>query len=352
MDWIKRLFKKEPFISGALIDPGVTVKSYEFKEIVASANPVEWIEKPESTWRKFPIFNQDGSGSCVAQSMAKLLGILYWLKNQAYVHFSATHVYQRRTNKPDEGMGGVDAFDIAREGVTLEELVPSQNMSESEMNSIFIPEYKKEVGKIFKIGNYVVFTNPTIDDVASTIQTTGKGVMVWFYFKIDEWTNVPTIKYPELQSYEASRHSVTAVDYTLYGGKKALIIDDSWGSSYGLAGQRVITEDFFKARNFFAAYPIDFKFAETPVEKPKHTFTKQLEIGMNDAEVNWLQKVLVYEGFFPTNVVPTEYYGAITASGVLKFQLKYAVDNVNDLQTLQGRIVGPKTLAKLNELYS
>src|SRR3972149_6546948 len=123
-------WKKAPeFQSGANIDTRPAVarqKDFLFKEIITAANPVTWIEK--STWRKFPIFNQDGSGSCVAQTMAKLMGIMYFLKNQAYVHFSATHIYQRRANKPQPGMGGTDAFDLARQSVTLEELIPSQNM--------------------------------------------------------------------------------------------------------------------------------------------------------------------------------------------------------------------------------
>ena len=94
---------EEHFLSGALIDVRPEEEKendYHFGEIVAAANPVSWVEKPQSAWRKFPIFNQDGSGSCVAQTLAKLLGILYWLKNQLYVHFSATHIYQRRSNKP------------------------------------------------------------------------------------------------------------------------------------------------------------------------------------------------------------------------------------------------------------
>ena len=108
---------EEQFLSGAIIDirpEEEKEKDYHFGEIVAAANPVNWVEKPQSAWRKFPIFNQDGSGSCVAQTLAKLLGILYWLKNQLYVHFSATHIYQRRSNKPYGGMAGVDAFNIAR----------------------------------------------------------------------------------------------------------------------------------------------------------------------------------------------------------------------------------------------
>ena len=54
------------------------IKDYKFEEIVASVNPVKW-EKRET--RSFPIFNQNGSGSCVAQTQAKEMGIIRFLED-------------------------------------------------------------------------------------------------------------------------------------------------------------------------------------------------------------------------------------------------------------------------------
>ena len=375
---------KEQFLSGAIIDirpEEEKEKDYHFGEIVAATNPVNWVEKPQSAWRKFPIFNQDGSGSCVAQTLAKLLGILYWLKNQLYVHFSATHIYQRRSNKPSGGMAGVDAFNIARKGVTLEELVPSQNMTDPQMDGTEIPQYKQDVGSVFKIGNYVSLPTKDIDTIASVIQTTGKAVMVWFYFNRDEWADVPIIKYPDLNLYagDTSRHSVTAIDFTLYNGKKALIIEDSWGQFFGLNGQRVITEDFFRIRNWFAAYPINFAFDDQTQPqpepqpspgpgKPKYTFTKPLvfipwdnaknqptDVALHEnqkTDVIALQNILKYEGHFPSNVSSTGYYGSITAKAVYNFQVAHQVASLSELNSLGGRRVGPKTIKALNEIYS
>jgi hypothetical protein len=355
---------KDTFQSGALIDTrpeSERIKDYKFNEVVASANPVTWVEKTQAQWRHFPIFNQDGSGSCVAQTMAKLMGVLYWLKNNVYVHFSATHIYQRRVNRPQGGMGGVDVFDVARKGVTLEELVPSQGMDDSQMDGVNIPQYKQDVGAIFKIGNYLIVQEGDIETVASIIETTKKAVMVWFYFKSEEWTPNPKVIYPDLDRYAQStaRHSVAAVDYALVGGKKSLIIDDSWGTSYGLAGERVIDEDFYRARNFFAAYPMSFQFEDqsqpqpTPViTKPKYTFTVPLVFDSTSADVKALQDILRYEGFFPVNADSTGYYGSVTAKGVLSWQKKYSIASTAELESLAGRRVGVKTVKKLNELYS
>jgi hypothetical protein len=359
--------------TGALIDvrpESKKEKDYHFEEIVASSNPVVWIEKPEAQWRKFPIFDQNGSGSCVAKTLAKLLGILLWQKEGRYVHFSATHIYQRRANRPLGGMAGVDSLDIARKGVTLEELVPSQNMTDEQMDAIEIENYKERVGEVFKIDNYVVLPTSDIDTVASTIQTTGKGVMVWFFFEGREWLDTPVVLNRSLSVTGANtlRHSVAAVDYALVKGKKALIIEDSWGPGHGLGGRRVITEEFYRARNFFAAYPISFQFHEQgPSELLKKNFNKDLVFIPWDATFNrprdWkthqeqlvdvkaLQDILKAEGLFPRNVDSTGYYGSISAKAVFEFQKRYAVASDAEIESLGGRIVGPKTRAVLNSIY-
>lgn len=342
------------FKSGARIDTRTEEKKekdYIFREIVSAVAPVKWVEKPQSEWRKFPIFNQDGSGSCVAQTMAKLMGIMYWLKNQVYVHFSATHIYQRRNNKPLSGMSGIDVFKIAQKGVTLEELVPSQSLSDLKMDSTVIEKYKEDVGEIFKIGNYIIITEKDMDTIASVIQTTGKAVMTWFFFQRDEWDNVPIIKNLQLDLYSkiALLHSVTAVDFTLYQGKKALIIEDSWGAWGNFTGQRIITEDFFKSRNFFAAYPMNFTFEESKKDRPKYNFVTNLSLGDTSSYVTDLQNVLKYEGIFPLNIESTGYFGAITKKAVQDFQVKYSIVGKDAPDT---GVVGPRTRAKLNELYN
>ncbi len=344
------------FQNGAVVDTRPEEskkKDFKQEEVVASASTANWVEKPESAWRKFPIFNQNGSGSCVAQTEAKEMGIMRWLKDKVYVHFSATDIYQRRFNKPVSGMAAVDARDIIRKGgATLEVLSPSQGMTDSQMDTAIVESYKRAVGEIFKVPNYLELPVKNIDKVASTIEATGKGVMVWFYFKHDEWSTRPTIKYPNLDLYEEgiSRHSVTAVDYTLINGVKCLIIEDSWGPGAGIGGQRIIDETFFIARNWYASYLINFCFEIGPVPtKPKYTFNKDLEFGMTDADVKGLQDCLRYEGLFPSNTDSTGLFGAITKKAVQDFQLKHVLTTSSSPGF--GR-VGPVTRAKLNSIYS
>lgn len=359
--------------TGALLDTrpeSQKQKDHSLVEIVASANPVFWETKPEAKWRKFPDQNQDGSGSCVAQTIKKLLGILYFLKHGTFVRFSATHVYQRRSNKPAGGMIGVEAFDIAAQGVTLEELVSSELMTDAQMDAKKVEKYHEEVGKVFTISGHIGIPISDIDLVASTVQTTGKGVAILVYFTSAEWSKkVPTIDVALTGPADprSLRHAVAVVDFTLYNGKKALIIEDS--AHFGGLTRRVITEDFFKRRNFFVRYPMNFKFGgpEQNPNIPSYTFSKNLTFIPLDAmgnisdpiknesqkaDVIGLQNILKYEGFFPINVDSTGYYGSITAKHILAFQKKYKVDTDANLDALMGRSVGPKTIAVLNQMYS
>lgn len=330
------------------------MRDFSFSEIVKSPEPVKWEEKPESAWRKFPIFDQNGSGSCVAQTAAKLLGVNYYIKNKQYVHFSSTDIYQQRYNKPAPGMASSDVFNIiSKNGATLEELVPSQNMTDVEMDTAKIPDYKRQVGRVFKVTNYLSAPAGNIENIASIIQKTEKAVMLWFFFMADEWTDIPTVRYPNIRVADSSvlRHSVSGTEVTLYKGKKAIIIEDSWGPGHGKGGRRIITEDFFRSRNYFAGYLMNFDFNEGQTTKPHHRFSTTLSYGQTNPEVRILQDILKYEGLFPLNTDSTGYYGGVTAHSVLKFQKKYEVASSAELDSLQGMVVGPKTITQLNLLF-
>ncbi len=342
------------FSSGAALDTRTDVqkqKDWQQREVLASAASVQWAEKPQSAWRTFPIFNQDGSGSCVMQSQCKEMGIMRYLTDGRYVHFSVADGYQRRANKPAPGMGSDDARRIAASGITLELLAPSQNMSDADLDAETVEPYKREVGSVFAVPNHLALPIKNIDAVASTIQATRKGVMVWFYFLIDEWTAVPTVKYPalDLDAPSVARHSVTAVDFTIQNGEKCLIIEDSWGTSAGIAGQRVITERFFNARNWFADYLVNFAFKGTPA-KPQYFFGTSLELNDQNGDVKALQDCLRYDGEFPSNADSTGFFGSITKKAVGDYQLKHGVI-FSSADPGYGR-VGPKTRAALNTQFA
>jgi len=345
---------------GVVDDPRIDEhkeKDYRHCEIASGDKKikVEWVEKLQDEFRKFPIRNQDGSSSCVAQSIAKILGINNFLEEKEFVELSAKDIYMRRNNDGG-GMWGIDALQIAcRFGATLESLFPSQNMGEEEINKVGdYTKYKHQIAKIFKGKNFVLLPFD-IDLIGEQIQK-GRGVLLFFKFNHEEWVDIPFVDgfEPELH------HAVVGVDTTMVDGEKAIVIDDSWGVFFGLNGQRIITESFLKERITFAGYIIDLQNdwrdeKDKDGEKPKYKFTRKMKFSTNfnvKEEVKWLQKVLIYENLFPVNVDITGYYGSITRKAVLKFQFKHKVAGDNELNELDGREVGPKTLAKLNELYN
>jgi hypothetical protein len=356
--------ENKTFDPGALLDTRPEVEKqqdFKFEEVVAYAAPVQWRKKRASEIRKYPIFDQGQSGSCVAQTARKLLGVYMQEKTGVFVKLSAADIYQRRSNRPESGMIGIDAFKIMQKGTTLLEFGQDDRLSDTQMDAVKISDFERSIGKSFAIGNYLTVPTGDIDTIASIIQQTGKAVMVWFYFGTGEWTKQPVVKNSSLTAHSgaASRHSVSAVDFTLTeDGKKALIIDDSWGPTAGNgAGQRTITEDFFSRRNFFNGHFMTFAFEEgvPPVldTKPRYRFSRDLAfttIVTADPDVVALQNVLKYEGLFPANTDSTGYFGAITRIAVGKFQLKHGIV-LSENDPGFGK-VGPRTRAIINSIYA
>ncbi len=336
------LLPSKPSISnlGANIDTRTyeeKAKDYYISEIVASAAPVTWKNKTWADFRRFGVQDQDGSSSCVWHTMRKLLRVLFKINRGIDLDFSATYGYRQRSNYPGEGTIADDAWRQAAKGITLNAVLPSDRLSEREMNTAVIEQYHRDIAAPFKVPNFVQFNRGDFDTVVSTIAHTKKAVMVWFHFTGEEWgREVPVILEQSLSLYDARglKHSVAAVDYGVYNGQRGIFIEDS--AHFGGKSERFITEAFFKARNWYAAYPINFVFeadqGTEPASKPHY-----------DDSVKSLQDCLKAEGLFPSNVDSSGIFGAITTKAVNGFQQKYNIQ--------QTGTVGPITGKKLREIY-
>lgn len=130
---------------------------------------------------------------------------------------------------------------------------------------------------------------------------------------------------------------------------------------YGIDREMKLLKDYdhyspFKT-NLDIQYPILWAMKGILVEKtapyaPKllpfdHLFKVDINYGFKSDEVLWLQKALNRLNY---KIPETGYYGEITRSKVFDFQIKNKVDNIITLTYLNGKVVGPKTRAKLNEL--
>ena len=333
--------------SGVVDDPRLVAEKgmdYQDKEITFSYAPVDWKEKAEALWQKFPIFFQSMSSSCVAQAIAKLLGIENFIEEGKFVWYSAKDIYTRRKNFPNHGMWFQNGISLGHEGVTFEQLMPSQGLSEIEMND---PSDRTLLttlaGKIGRGGPYVALPLD-IDAIGSIVDHQKKGVLLGVRFGPGEWNrNVPKV----LGNDRTYGHGIVATNALLYKGKKALVIEDSHGESHGIDGRRIVTQDWFEAKKItYAGY---YKFLANDglihEPKPKHNFRKDLYYGLvYNPEVVKLQTCLAWLRLFPSDVDFTGNFYSITLRAVKAFQMTYGITPVKGY-------VGPKTRAKLNELF-
>jgi hypothetical protein len=334
IDFLIKLFTKQPPIfTGALADPRKKeekLNDIHFQDIVATASPVSWVTK--TSYRTFPEYNQLQSYTCGANALAKALGIAYSTRYGEYVPFSRANIYQRRANRPQAGMFMGDMFNIASLGITLEQLTPEPFKTDTELENITIEQFKKDVGSIFKISGGV-YLPCNIEQIASTIQTTGKGIILMTYFLSNEWSQ----EYPTMQNrllgfsdMASLRHFVVAVDFTLINGKKYLVIEDSaW---FGGLNRRFLSEEWVTNRVVMAGYPMNFKFQTTD--------SKRSYDGITYISA---QQCLQDAGFFPLNVSFFENWGAVSRASALKFQARYGLT--------QTGLLDQATKNKLHELY-
>jgi hypothetical protein len=302
----------------------------------------------------FTVRNQASSGSCVDQTIAKMIEEWDYVHDKIWTVYSATPGYQKRSNRPQPGRIGTEAMDWAiNNGAWYEADVPSQNMSDAQMDSAYVdPDKKRKIRP-----NKKVLLPLDFYKVAQQIKDQNC-VMLWFKCGMSEWQR----DIPEGDSNsEAVRHSVCAVDCISYKGIEYIIIEDSWGkwlknSDVPLFdGQRAITKKFFDKHVYFAGAFTEFKYEdqENETQDIKHEFKTILILGMKkDPEVKILQDVLKKEGLFPTSTPSTGNYLDLTRRAVLDFQVRYKVAPMAELKANNGKRVGDKTLAKLNELYN
>lgn len=310
-------------------------KDYKHEE-VAMAIPLKW-KRDISGAPVYSLRDQDGSGSCVGQGSGKGLETING------VITSAHPIYRRRSNFPSPGMWLQNAGEILyKDGTTTEALDPSQRMSEAEMNADIKVE-TPDKGYLYFFPNV-----KNIDEIAQAIETY-KHCLITVGGTIQEYANVEkpvVIPSDKLNLF----HCICGVYYfTDDYGNKCILADESWGPDH--IRRRILTEDYLRARGTGAMYFVK----QTPVpapQKPKFTFQSVLLYGQSNYSIRALQDILKYEGLFPKTVASTGNYLSITAKGVLAWQKKHNVASLEELNSLQGKRVGQKTIAKLNELYS
>lgn len=301
-------------------------------------------------WRRFKERRQRG-GSCVAHSHAKNLGIENVTEEGEFVEESARPIFAERQNRPASGMSSVDAFAIVkRRGTTSEARLPSLLLRDEQMDAPYPwePEDQAHADR-YRATNYVTVYGGvgdfSIDAVASAIETLRCGVVLHVFANGDEYKRfAPSIMSQGLTYAESTiRHAVTAVDYTLYKGQKALVVEDSYASDSAEHGQRIMTEKFLSKRCRYAAHYLPRpNEPEVPPDIPKPSVRRSLGWGDRGQDVAALQSYLKSKGFFPASVEPTGLWRQITAQSVRKWQASKGITDFASARDAEVRF-GPKS---------
>jgi len=335
------------YFTGVIEDPRTKKekkKDWNAKELLAFAPVVEWKEKKK--WKSYTERNQKGTSTCVPQSVAKALEINELNETGKPVIFSASKAYFERTNSG----AGAYLHEMLKYAVdpayyTTEDRIKSQNLnSDVEVHEQAL-KWNKEDEKIAKKlnGKSYLLIDKDINQVAYWVNQ-GYGVVGLFYFTNSEWS----LKYPKIKSVSADwlYHAVTIVDFGLIQGKKFLKIEDS--AHFGAKNERWISEEFFNKRCYACGFVFDKPNVENELT-PYYEFKKIMRLGERSDDVARLQDKLKWLGFFPKHIDSTGYYGTITQQAVVKFQQKNKVASDWELKLVNGKIVGLKTLNKLND---
>lgn len=306
-------------------------RNFQLNEVVTSPAVVNWIEKKRENWTSYPIRNQDGSGTCVCMTYATEKGILFKNKYGVWMDFSSAFPYQQRKYPEVSGCTSEDIYEIfPKIGNVYEQFMPSQNLNDAGVMAVKRESYFADLAKTYKVMRIALPID--FETVASTLQATGKGVMLWFHMNYEEWTNIPQLT----NKATPYGHSVTAVDFILKDGKKYLIIQDSWGLAQADKGLRLISEEYFAARCFLASYLKTFEIQDNNIvpERPKF-----------DGSIISFQKCMKWLGYFPANVAEVESFGNISRSACVKYQ------NSRGILPALGNL-GPITRGRLLEEFN
>lgn len=319
-------------------------KDWRADEIASASSMTPKFRKVnKNEWKKYTIRDQDGSGSCVSQALAKGFEVLYKQKTGKTIVFSSTPIYQKRQNKPDAGMYIHDAFAIAvKFGTCPEADCKSQKMNDAQMDSAVLPANFEDLNNFLDALAYVAMP-ADFDYIAAWVEKYG-----WAQIHIAADRKSWSRDYPQLGSQNRGiRHAVSVVDAIEYKKVQYLVIEDSWGEFGEFVGQRLMTREVFldMFTNGAGFTLLEYDVKDVVKFQP---FLVKMEYGQTSDEIKRLQKYLQGKGFFPSNKECTGYYGNISALAVYNFQIAKQVASPAVLNKNKGKYCHEATIKAIN----
>lgn len=192
-------------------------------QAVDHLSTAETVPKEYSLVKNLPsIRNQEGYGTCTAQSIACCKEFHEW-KDVGYKdHFSPMFVYNLRPNYPQMGMFVRDALNVVRNtGICPEKNYPYVVSTDPKT----VTDEMKNIASNYKITSY--FRINTIDELKLALYQYGPCMIVFNTYNHSSyfWRKSTDDKF-------LGYHAVAVVGWT----KDSFIIRNSWGMTWGFLG--------------------------------------------------------------------------------------------------------------------
>lgn len=364
-------------ILGVELHPSAAIQSphdardYQFVEVGFGAAPFNWTTgfDIETTLNfKEPTKNQGSSGSCGGQAVSYLGGTYSVIQTGTFNEKSAKFTYAPVAYPDGGGSVGRDLVNrTVNSGWGQEALTPSYNNGQPPTEA-----FMARVSDITPAASLAALSDKALSyssvavDIDSVAQALVASDGLFIGVKGSNngtWLSVnpqpPAVNEPTPWGHWLKVGKARISPTT---GLKEIGVHNSWGDAgVGDAGWQWLDENYFArvlssvggrpGPVIFEAWAI--KYNPTPVQEGFHyTFSKELDFGQTDPDIQALQTGLQTLGYFPSTVTPTQYFGTITQTAVQKFQKAEGIASSGTPNTTGYGRVGPKTIAVLNKLFA
>lgn len=315
-----------------------------------------WAEIPENAWPVYPIRNQNGSGKCGPFSGVFALGRNEEIENGKFVLLDTDYPYSLRANT-GPGMWMDNLFSILCNQASFPDpnLLSDNNTDvQSAARAKTFTDAQKQDALKYRGKSWVYIPDRNIDSIAQAIAM-GYTPIYLMRCNIKEWTAEPFVDPTVTEAEYNVNHFIPNYVATLWKGNESTVVNDSWGSSYGRNGRRILSKDFIAKRVFQVGYVIDLKNED--IGKPNHNFYKILNYGDTGPEVVAWQSVLQYEKFLPTHTMagaplPLGSFLSMTAQATRKWQMAHGLMDFATEPDIKKIRVGEKSILEANKIYS
>lgn len=300
-----------------------------------------------------PHDNQRGVGICTMAMVADILYQIHGVEvSEQFGYVNAKKFYDKNMY---EGSSIKTMLEYARKfGLPAKSLVPTDDTSKSYQQYVDVTfSQEADMSTRYKIGGYYQVTDLSLANLLKEGDKSEFGLCImirngggnWY---LPSWDKVSPLK--SGKPYDGA-HATKIIKGDFKGG----VIRNTWGDK---------TNPIIRSRPELVWAnngDIDFYWdtikddirevwvvtRDPIVEAFTHTFKKTIKFGDRSDEVASLQRALKLLGFLTGSV--DGIYGKNTAYAVFNYQVNRNVAPLTELNTLQGKLVGPATRKSLTE---